>query len=382
MKKITLLVAIAALSVLLGSAVSSAAEDPADEIVAAWRILVEIELQAGNPDEALAYLKRIAALTGTQGDQDRFVAICLRYGRFQTALPVCRERAASERADPLHWYQLAICHDGLGDAKARDAALVQARSIRSALIEYTAAVDFLARSQYDSIMRAALEDYRLCAENSSEYGKTNLRIMCLLVESCLDANDYAGALKTCRAWKPLFKKSPDCVGRADLVEKRCEALGLAAQKKFEQAAAIQRDLHSRGESLYRLEIAAELYRSLRGLGDAQAAQDIFDATVRLNLKAAKLDPENLMARNNVAWFVALCGEPLELGLEHAKAAVAGAPDNPAYLDTLAELLFLRGEYEKAMTAMEKALGEHARASACLWRRYRKIQRALEGKPAS
>ena len=65
-------------------------------------------------------------------------------------------------------------------------------------------------------------------------------------------------------------------------------------------------------------------------------------------------PPALAARNYVAYTLALLGRDLDHALVYARAAVVTEPENPAYLDTLAWVLFRRGEPAEALPHIQKA----------------------------
>jgi tetratricopeptide (TPR) repeat protein len=46
---------------------------------------------------------------------------------------------------------------------------------------------------------------------------------------------------------------------------------------------------------------------------------------------------------------------LDAALDHATQATKLAPDNPGYLDTLAEIHFQRGDKDKAIAALKKCI---------------------------
>src|SRR5699024_829613 len=60
-------------------------------------------------------------------------------------------------------------------------------------------------------------------------------------------------------------------------------------------------------------------------------------------------------RNDLAWLCGRAGERPDEALKLAAAAVAASRDNPAYLDTLAEGQFRRGNVAEAVRLEEKAI---------------------------
>lgn len=71
--------------------------------------------------------------------------------------------------------------------------------------------------------------------------------------------------------------------------------------------------------------------------------------------AIRLLPDNALALNNYAYFLATSGGDLDKALELSDKALKAAPDNETYLDTYAWILFLKGRYEEARTYQAAAI---------------------------
>ena len=67
----------------------------------------------------------------------------------------------------------------------------------------------------------------------------------------------------------------------------------------------------------------------------------------------KLQPNNAVAYNNLAWVAAKLNKPEAIG--YAEKALTIAPNQPAFMDTLAVLLSDKGDYVKAVDLQGKAL---------------------------
>ncbi|MDE6649171.1 MAG: tetratricopeptide repeat protein [Muribaculaceae bacterium] len=85
-------------------------------------------------------------------------------------------------------------------------------------------------------------------------------------------------------------------------------------------------------------------------GDIERSAQEYDVVITLN-------PQNAMALNNYAYYLAIGGGDLSKAEELSRKAVFDQPDNPTYLDTLAWILYLKGEYSDALEIQEKAVGE-------------------------
>ena len=66
-------------------------------------------------------------------------------------------------------------------------------------------------------------------------------------------------------------------------------------------------------------------------------------------------PDSDNCRNTAAWFAARAAIQLPAAEDHIKAALARNPNQPAYLDTMAEIQFAKGNQESAQKWSDKAL---------------------------
>lgn len=90
--------------------------------------------------------------------------------------------------------------------------------------------------------------------------------------------------------------------------------------------------------------------------------------------AIELNSDNSMAKNNYAYFLATSGGNLDKALELSEASLKGEEaSNPVNLDTYAWILYLRGDYAKALEIQKKALEiedeKDEKASGDMWDHY-------------
>lgn len=83
-------------------------------------------------------------------------------------------------------------------------------------------------------------------------------------------------------------------------------------------------------------------------GDIQRSTKEYDVVLALN-------PDNVIALNNYAYYLALGGGDLDKAEEMSRKAVEQQPENPTYLDTLAWILYLKGQYPEALEIQEKTM---------------------------
>ena len=89
------------------------------------------------------------------------------------------------------------------------------------------------------------------------------------------------------------------------------------------------------------------------LGEKAIAAKDFEAAAKAYRAVLELDPKNAVNLNNMAWVAGQLKDPK--AMSYADQALALAPDNPAILDTKAQLLFDEGKYGPSAAAFKKAL---------------------------
>lgn len=89
------------------------------------------------------------------------------------------------------------------------------------------------------------------------------------------------------------------------------------------------------------------------LGDRALARKDYGSAEKNYLAVIKLQPNSAVAYNNLAWVSAKLNKDGAIG--YAEKANALAPNQPAFMDTLAVLLSDKGDYAKAVELQTKAL---------------------------
>jgi tetratricopeptide (TPR) repeat protein len=87
----------------------------------------------------------------------------------------------------------------------------------------------------------------------------------------------------------------------------------------------------------------------------ELAETLFEELTGFYVKIRTRFPTSQIHRNNFAWICAKAERKLDLALEASQAAVAARPNNPSYLDTLAELSFLTGRRNQAIKLSKKCI---------------------------
>jgi Tfp pilus assembly protein PilF len=92
------------------------------------------------------------------------------------------------------------------------------------------------------------------------------------------------------------------------------------------------------------------------LGNVLAKQNLFAEAVTAYRQAAKLDPQNADALNNLAWALGETGANLDEAAALCRRAIALSPSHRAYyLDTLGGVLLRQGDRAGAVATFEQAL---------------------------
>jgi len=102
-------------------------------------------------------------------------------------------------------------------------------------------------------------------------------------------------------------------------------------------------------------LAMDMVPKLDELGEKDHADALFDRVFAALREICEDFPQSPTWRNNAAWMAARCNRKLDEALAHAQRATALAPDKAAYLDTLAEVHFRRGEPEKAVELARRCI---------------------------
>jgi len=104
-----------------------------------------------------------------------------------------------------------------------------------------------------------------------------------------------------------------------------------------------------------VELVIDLAPKLEKHGRKKEADEIFSKVYDLHEKICADYSRSAGHHNNLAWMAANCGRRLDDALRHAQKAVELDSDNSAFLDTLAEVRFRRGDQQEAMEVMKKCL---------------------------
>jgi tetratricopeptide (TPR) repeat protein len=91
------------------------------------------------------------------------------------------------------------------------------------------------------------------------------------------------------------------------------------------------------------------------LGKKKDADEVFETAFAFHQKLGAKAVPNPNPANDLAWLCAVCHRRLDDALTLAQKAVALEPKNPAFLDTLAEVHFQKGNRERALELMKQCI---------------------------
>lgn len=102
-------------------------------------------------------------------------------------------------------------------------------------------------------------------------------------------------------------------------------------------------------------LADEFFPNLRKTGLKQDHDAWFEESWQAMMDLAKKYPKDDNIRNSAAWLAARCVRRLDEAEQQSKIALELRPRQAAYLDTMAEIWFARGNREKAIEWSRKAV---------------------------
>jgi tetratricopeptide (TPR) repeat protein len=106
-----------------------------------------------------------------------------------------------------------------------------------------------------------------------------------------------------------------------------------------------------GDTAFALSTVPEL----ESAGCLDAADALFEKVHNHVARVCEAFPNSAAHHNNLAWMSAKCGRRLEEALKHAEEAVKLSPDKAAYVDTLAEVHFQRGDRDEAIRHIRRCI---------------------------
>jgi cellulose synthase operon protein C len=185
----------------------------------------------------------------------------------------------------------------------------------------------------------------------------------------VDSKNFQGALSTARAMQKQSPKEPVgyvLEGDIHASQKNWDSAVLAYRGGLKQVSSpelaikLHSALQASGKAAEAERFAASWQKEspkdvvfLLYMGDGAIARNDFVGAERNYFAVVRLQPNNAVAYNNLAWVTGRLNKNGAIGF--AEKANVIAPNQPAFLDTLAVLLSGNGEYGRAVELQNKAL---------------------------
>ncbi|MCX8004987.1 MAG: PEP-CTERM system TPR-repeat protein PrsT [Burkholderiaceae bacterium] len=339
-----------------------AAREPKNELVPLAQ--AEFERRAGAaPKDVLALLqKAVAANPNAASARVALVDHHLRAKDPRSAVAAAQEAVAALPREPGVLEALARAHEAAGDANLAADALTRLAALQPGTADPL--LKLAALQVRSGQPERAIESLRRAQKAAPENRQVDRDLVALLLqqkrpeEALRQARDlqarapkYAGGYvlegdvhaaqrrlaEAERAYREALKLDANGVIAAKLIA----ALGEAGKDKEADAFAA-RWLAERPR-----DAAVRVY-----LADRALRQRDLKAAATHYAKVIELEPNNVVALNNLAWISGELGDPKALG--YAERAAKLAPQSAAVLDTLGMLLVKRGQTERGLQYLEQA----------------------------
>jgi tetratricopeptide (TPR) repeat protein len=356
------------------AAEAAAALDPwiADhpDFAAAWRAKAAILEAGGLEDEAVAVLEQAAA--ACPDDPEIFSALSRMYlsrEKLQPALGAAEVASSLDAENPLYHLQVLDLYALLGDLDAMHRAVNSAVANRPDM----APLFYMREAEwFDKAGRAndALASVERALAMDPNHVPAVLQKAALLndVERYEDAMNLLVAtldrhpedrrlIMILAATTALFAHQQDAEGKARI---RKDPKDVDGYLMVARAHVIRGDgdkgLAVLTEGVIENPRAAPLWLMIGAL-ELRASREA--EALSAYRRAIRLDAKNSTARNNMAYLLVTASDRAlrntEEAMAHVRVALRAEPDNPAFLDTLAEIHFKRGERRLALSVIRRAI---------------------------
>jgi tetratricopeptide (TPR) repeat protein len=104
-----------------------------------------------------------------------------------------------------------------------------------------------------------------------------------------------------------------------------------------------------------VDLAVSVVPDLEEAGHTKEADEILKKPLEALTAVLATYPDSPLHCNQLAWLLGRCGRDLDMALRLIEKALQHSPDNAAYLDTLAEVYFQRGDREKAIETSKRCI---------------------------
>lgn len=350
----------------------------------------KIQLHYMEADTAamLGEVRRLLAQSPNTPDYNIFAGdIYSQLNSPDSALIFYNKAVELDPSNGLAYYSRASFYRALGDSIAYDRDIFRALEEESLDVEpkveilrdYTAGLytDSVQRPRIDKMYKRlieihpheaaihnlyrdyliAIEDYPAAAEQSQyslDINPADERQWLALTSLYMRSDDYDRALRSALRAEHFFP------GNATLY-----LLASANLTALEDTAGAMEQLEKGLQVVDTTdyEVHSEL---LTAVGDNLYARHELDSAFSYYNRALEINPGNMTALNNCAYYLACSDRDLDRAEEMILRVVAERPDEPTSLDTYAWVLFKKKDYAKALEVIDDAINKTASPSADLF----------------
>jgi predicted Zn-dependent protease len=317
----------------------------------------EVALKAGDAELAKTYFEKAAKAGQSQTPLIRWGDHLADQKRWTDAAEVYASAWEKQRGEPLALYLRGWALVQAGQKKDGERLMEQSHwlLLGSGDARLSFARALAVRGQAEASKRerelllksAALDSFSL-----SEAMRLNA-VDALKERKYLEAATWQEAsLLYCNRTFISFVDAPLYVGVPHFIH-LLRARGLVAAGKFDEAK-VEIDFC---ESVMpgNVELAIRLMPLLEKQGRKKEAEALYQRMREFTAKQVKQYPESAGLLNSLAWLEACCRRDLEEAQKQAEKAVQLEPTLPGHRDTLAEVLFQRGQTDEAIKQIKKCI---------------------------
>jgi predicted Zn-dependent protease len=315
-------------------------------------------------EKALAPLAKPAPGTEPVAAQRKRAALLLRLGdllaerkQWQRAAERYRQAWQEDRRAPLPLFLAGWALDRAGHADEGKKLMEQAHWLP--LGDEISRYDFFVELSRRRHREASLREADLLARLGNPFSHRTGNALRRLASEAAARKDYAAAARDFELAmlgilrsNAFFVQDVGYLNVPALVHRLRAAGELAAGR----TAAARREIAlAQAAQPGRVDLAILLVPLLERAGCHKDADRLYADTLAIYEKLCREFPRCAGAHNSAAWLSACCRRNLDAALAHATKAVELTPDTTAYLDTLAEVHFQRGDKDRAIGVQKKVI---------------------------
>lgn len=352
------------------------------------QMMVQLHYQQGDTAAMIADARRLVNAAPGVVDYNIFAGnVEMDLGDTDSALIYFNRAVEIDPGSGIAYYSRANYYNATGDSAAYDADIFRALEQESLDVapklqiirDYTASLyqDSVQQPRIDKMYKRlvelhpheadvrnlyrdyliAINDYEGAAEQSSyslDINPNDERQWLALTSLYMQSGRMDHAVSTAERGRHFFPENPTLP--------ILEAAGLTQLEQYDSALVmlgVARMITPPDDTELLSDIAT-------ARGDARYAKGDLDSAFADYSQALALNPENMTALNNCAYYLACENRDLDRAMDMILKVVAARPEEATSLDTYAWVLFMKKEYEQAREAIDNALAHTDDPSAELY----------------